>query len=481
MANQSQDVENLESLSLGDLSKLLEAQSRELDTLAEQAQARAKEREELLQRQKMLSEALEHCQQKLGLLAECKAPALAKAQDMASRLQAELNRVEQLLNPETPTDGQEEESGKETKIEESVTDSQTVEAPPPSPVPAAPPEMQVLFPCPQDVLPRACDNTEWVMYCVLHKAKQLSDMRQFFSASELRCETHLLANLIRWLQATRQKDFKTDSPCDASARKSFSILAALAKDIHAIGMVPALNSRNERDWLPLISAELDRRALLAQEHEQRQAQARRTAEQKALRERIIPRLLAELDVLLAEEETDASDLHETVMELIEYGAASDPRLIERIAPYQATFTGAQFRPLRRALQKLKEAPKGKDKGATKAPSKKAHGSRKAPVTKQLKGKTVLIIGGTPRPERQQAMQAAWKAQQVDWVTPEQAASKGNIWAKRYEVIFALVRFCSHEVYSEYKDSCKDTATPFISVTHGYGLSTLSRSFEEAVS
>lgn len=457
----------LDTFDLDQLAEYLKEQGQTLETATKEAETRALEKAQLEKRLNLLQESLPQIKAKKEKLEHLEASQDAdKARALLEQIDNEIERISAILAGVAPANPPEESSAQEAPVavDSAQANQEEVSL-----------EHLALFTDPCAHLPHLRDNSDLLSYLIFHRAKQLSNLQHIFSPAELRVEIAIASSIGRLIQARGKIDEHTAAKGELP--KAFSILAGITKDNPQIGHVPALNSRYELDWESYLIDALKAR--------KRSVQDRLAKEQeRVLREeqhRLVEPLIDELQQLSEEGTPTFEDVIETVEELVEFGAATDERLISIVQPFAEQLVGGHLRPLRRALQRrlgakaeAKEIPLAEAEAET-------EGSPETPkYTKGLKGKKVLVIGGQPRAQRRDAWQKTFEPAALDWVGAEQAEGNVTSWLAngRYDVVFALIRFISHEACIESKEACKKHNGIFVPIPQGYGTSALSNNFDE---
>jgi hypothetical protein len=89
----------------------------------------------------------------------------------------------------------------------------------------------------------------------------------------------------------------------------------------------------------------------------------------------------------------------------------------------------------------------------------------------LKGKSVVLIGGVPTPERKQALQAALKLKEIDWIGGKERSSytgfEPNIACPEVAVVLLATRWASKS-FSKAKGICEKYGKPLVRLPGGLG-------------
>lgn len=182
------------------------------------------------------------------------------------------------------------------------------------------------------------------------------------------------------------------------------------------------------------------------------------------------------------------DMHAIVVpelrDLIEsYICVADPEEISELADRIAhcafvVASGPQFRDLRRVMR---------SKGIK--VEEKIEQPVEVPVTLEEKyrgsfaGKSCVILGGIAFPEAVDRITDFFGFETLAWVTGDKAAALkaccNRIAAGKVDVVFSLVKLCSHIAEDHVRKACRSNGTLYAMVRGGYSTNNLIRSLEES--
>lgn len=247
--------------------------------------------------------------------------------------------------------------------------------------------------------------------------------------------------------------------------------------------LPYLNRENHPD--PAASAQ--RAAALAALLERAQnAKARATATQRALNQ--LSYHVKRLSNRPHQPDHEWSRLAGAVDRLLELGVQeSDLALREHLAPVATLLP--ETTPHTRLSRVLKvrdtsERAKAERLRVAKESVRRRTGQSDEPSVREvaglLAGRTVVLIGGEPRPDATQQLETAFRCR-VDWPNAPKHASpdifKPNIRRNEVGVVLLLIRWSSH-VFGELEPFCREHGKPLVRVTGGYNPKSLARAILE---
>ncbi|WMT55977.1 hypothetical protein [Truepera radiovictrix] len=171
-------------------------------------------------------------------------------------------------------------------------------------------------------------------------------------------------------------------------------------------------------------------------------------------------------------------LEEAFARLLELGVPeSDPALREHLGPLAPLRAAAPAERLGRVLE-LCAAPKPAP--AHTVPPPPPPDPLVAEAAALLAGRTLVLIGGEPRPEAREQLEAALGCR-VDWPDAPKHASpdlfKPAISRQEVGAVLLLIRWSSH-VFGELEPLCAAHGKPFVRVTGGYNPRALARAILE---
>lgn len=229
-----------------------------------------------------------------------------------------------------------------------------------------------------------------------------------------------------------------------------------------------------------------------QQKKQRQEQEHARAESARQRQQVSEAnrrayedLLGEIaDICLdpSHDEIWADELRAVVEDALKYCERDYGQLAQILEPHAALFSGPVFRPLRKRWNKANEADASGRFDAVKSTGAEAAGPAPRVLPQMTlqwkdwgKGKRAAIVGGSCREYRRRQLQEFLGFDELEWIENErtETANGANLAQRvrnhRYDVVFLLNRFCSHELQNHLKPACKESGVPFASVERGYGI------------
>lgn len=192
------------------------------------------------------------------------------------------------------------------------------------------------------------------------------------------------------------------------------------------------------------------------------------------------RCLAELAELSAQPEP-GEPFVEAVLAALNAGVeADDPRLIRAVLGHAELLKKhARFKKLRRAAREAEEQDAA-CAAELSAPTALALPTD-WPFHSFVRGKRAAIIGGDPREEARQRLQAAFGFSELEWVGTEHGrgvqAVAAAVQGGSVDLVILLRRFIGHDVDRIVPPACKAAGVPWVSVERGYGFTQLRLAME----
>ncbi len=322
-----------------------------------------------------------------------------------------------------------------------------------------------------------------------NKMYKLQGSATLFSAPELQAYSRALAAASRLLQKRYPVLECSAGSGNETMRKFYAALAAFAREYRVT--VHALKKDYECDWDAEIREQLAALSGAVKARNEAIKQQEEREQQEVLYWNTVSLLV---DYAHGKESPNKDEILSIVDDLsripsVPPNSPNQHELTDRLAEVlwgvEDHLTGRKYRSLRRILTAYQERIEGKSTVEDTTPEGEEEtedNTCSKTYTDKLVGKRILIIGSKPRGNRKQLMQEALKAEELEWLVPEDARSIST-WLQndKYDVVFVIIRFCSHEGYEMAKAACKASDKTFVTVAGGYGASSLSNSYETAIS
>jgi len=106
-----------------------------------------------------------------------------------------------------------------------------------------------------------------------------------------------------------------------------------------------------------------------------------------------------------------------------------------------------------------------------------------PLWPVVRGRTVLMIGGSPRESARARIERTFDMRALEWTAddPRKAQSaEMRIGAGGYDLVLVLLRFVSHTTNEKLAHACSTRGVAYVPVEHGYGVASIRRSLERFI-
>ena len=246
---------------------------------------------------------------------------------------------------------------------------------------------------------------------------------------------------------------------------------------HRPGFVDALNRNFSTFWEPYISEHHNKYQTLVHDRKDREQadhdrrtreqEQRRTAEQslEAARQRLEPDLVRMRELAVLPSDTA---IHKELTEIVQRALLAmngrlDDEDIELLFPHRIAFNdNSDFRWLRKQFDLQEKAQVAPEL------------SKQYPKAfEQLKGKRVVIIGGSPREEVRSDLESFFQMAELSWESCQGKEPQvlerveQRIKSRGVDVVIELTRFVGHHVET-LRPVCERSGCKFIRVPRGYG-------------
>jgi len=103
-----------------------------------------------------------------------------------------------------------------------------------------------------------------------------------------------------------------------------------------------------------------------------------------------------------------------------------------------------------------------------------------PLWPVVRGRTVLMIGGSPRESARARIERTFDVRVLNWMADDPRkvqSSEMRIGAGGYDLVLVLLRFVSHATNEKLAHACSLRSVSYVPVEHGYGVASIRRSLE----
>jgi hypothetical protein len=153
--------------------------------------------------------------------------------------------------------------------------------------------------------------------------------------------------------------------------------------------------------------------------------------------------------------------------VVSLGGAGEPELLSLVRPFREQINGAEFRALRKHLDRMQE---DEDKvGETSALRE-----RYQELIALTRGRKALLIGGAVREDARRSLQQTFEFDELEWEPYEgnrPAALKSleqRVKNRSIDLVLILKDFVGHVVSERLRPLCEEFEIPCLMVEHGYG-------------
>ncbi len=306
-------------------------------------------------------------------------------------------------------------------------------------------------------------------------AREIDDATNHFGMLDNREQ---LAQLTIWigryrrLQAQELPDVSEEDR--ALLTRLFPRLVGISKQYEP-GYIEAFRQGFNTDWDAYVAdaedqlrqaAELARRNKDV-EQRRREQQARDYEKQKLAKE-TGQSALEELRAVIARyhlPEEGAEEFQAALARVIASLGASDLGLIELVRPYSDLLTGAEFRAIRKHLDRARQEEDKSDESLQ---------EQFADLIATTKGKKVLMIGGSAREDMRRTLERVFQFDELDWESYEGTrpafleSLEQRVRNRGMDLVLILKSFIGHHVPERLRPLCEQFEVPCLMVEHGYG-------------
>jgi len=202
--------------------------------------------------------------------------------------------------------------------------------------------------------------------------------------------------------------------------------------------------------------------------QRRREQQAREAERKVLARDTAQVAFEELKGVIARyhlPEEGVEEFQSTLARVISGYGAADPSLLELVMPYRDLLTGADFRAVRKHLDRVKQEEDKSDESLQ---------DQYTDLLSVTKGRRVLMIGGSAREDMRRTLQRVFLFDELDWEAYEGTrpamldSLESRVRNHGVDLVLILKSFIGHHVPERLRPLCEQNAIPCLMVEHGYG-------------
>jgi hypothetical protein len=159
------------------------------------------------------------------------------------------------------------------------------------------------------------------------------------------------------------------------------------------------------------------------------------------------------------------EFQSTLARVISGFGAADPGMIELVAPYRDLLTGAEFRAVRKNLDRIKQEEDKSDDSLH---------EQYADLLALTKGRRVLMIGGSAREDMRRTLERVFQFDELDWENYEGSrpafleSLEQRVKNRGVDMVLILKSFIAHHVPERLRPLCEQNDIPCLMVEHGYG-------------
>jgi hypothetical protein len=145
--------------------------------------------------------------------------------------------------------------------------------------------------------------------------------------------------------------------------------------------------------------------------------------------------------------------------------ASDPQLLELVLPYRDLLTGAEYRAVRKHLDRLNH-DESREEEILQESFKD--------LLELTRGRRALMIGGAAREDMRRTLQRVFEFEELDWESYEDKrpvfleSLKQRVKNRSIDMVLILKSFIAHHVPEQLRPLCEQSGVPCLMIEHGYG-------------
>lgn len=295
-----------------------------------------------------------------------------------------------------------------------------------------------------------------------------------------------MAQLMVWVGRVRYLQTKElTEELHAQSRRVFRKLVGISKE-HEPGFIEAFQPTFKTNWEAYIR-DAEERLRLSAESRHRRAEQERTMRERQVQDEERRRAARETGRQLIDElraaishfnlpDEGVEEFRTLLGQVIAVCGSSDDEVLELVMPYRELVSeGADFRALRRNLERLHEAGADKDKPLI---------DSCADVRTYTQGLTALMIGGVAREDVRKQLQRVFDFEELDWQTYESSrpaildSLEQRIRNRGIDLLLLIRTLIGHDVQQRLRPLCEQFEIPCLLVEHGYGASQIAQTIRK---
>jgi hypothetical protein len=170
---------------------------------------------------------------------------------------------------------------------------------------------------------------------------------------------------------------------------------------------------------------------------------------------------------LPEDEEGLEPFYEALDRVIAGRGASDTEVLELVAPYRDLLTGAEYRAIRKHLDRLKHE---EERETPSLPEEVRD------ILERTRGKRALMIGGAAREDMRRTLEHVFEFDSLDWESHEGnrpallESLEQRVRNHGVDLVIVIKTLVGHNVTDRLRPACEQSEIPFILVDKGYGPS-----------
>ena len=256
----------------------------------------------------------------------------------------------------------------------------------------------------------------------------------------------------------------------------FRRLVSLSKQ-YMPGYIDAFQEGYTADW-ELYIAESQEQFRLASEQarrdrelrQQRDEIAQRDAERKRQSRESALAAIGDLRAVIASHNLPIDGWEEftaILARVVILGGAGEPELLGLVRPFREFLNGAEFRALRKHLDRIQE---DEDKGN----EVQILRDRYQELIALTRGRKALLIGGAVREDARKSLQQTFEFDELEWEPHEGnrpvllKSIEQRVKNRSMDLVLILKDFVGHTVSERLRPLCEEFEIPCLMVEHGYG-------------
>ena len=306
-------------------------------------------------------------------------------------------------------------------------------------------------------------------------AREIDDAQNHFGMLDGREQ---LAQLTLWigryrrLQALDLPDLSEEER--TSLTRLFPRLVGISKQYEP-GYIEAFRQGFNTDWDAYV-AHAEEQVRLATENARRgkdsevrrREQQVREAERKHQARESAQSAMEELKGVIARfhlPEEGVDEFQSTLARVVSGFGAGDPALLDIVMPYRDLLTGAEFRAVRKHLDRIRQVEDKSDESLQ---------EQYTDLLAATKGRRALMIGGSAREDMRRTLERVFQFDELDWENYEgtRPAFLGSLEQRvknhGVDLVLILKSFIGHHVPETLRPLCEQNEIPCLMVEHGYG-------------